>query len=417
MTYPLSRKQAIIAWILYDIGSSGYIFLIPGMAYAIFFREQVCGGGSTCDGQWGLLVSLTLVLSGLLAPLMGAMADLGGLRHRLFTAMTLFCGIGCLALISVQPGAMVWGVWAFAVTQTGYLLATSLYDAYLPQLATPETFSRLSGWGWGLGYVGGIICYLLFRAMQNSQLFDVGTEYRLAFFIAGIWVLCLCLPALLWLPRQSVVTSMNAVALIHQSYRQVWETLKSLPQRPQILKFLIGFYLISDAIITLNNFLGIYLTTQFGLTFTEILQYGLIFNFVSIPATIFFGFLGDRLSVHQILAGLLLLWGVAVTMMMFSTHPATPLLLAIWLGLIFGSTQSLCRGWFAQMIEQEQATELFGFNALVGRMSSIFGPLLFGGLSAATGNQRLAMASLLLFLGAGGILLGQAKLASSRPEF
>ena len=321
-----------------------------------FFGSRSVGGGADCDGQWGLLVSLTLLLAGILAPLIGAIADLGGQRHRLFTAMTLLGGVGCLALMTVQPGAMVWGIVAFAATQMGYLLAISLYDAYLPELGTPKTFGRLSGWGWGLGYIGGIICYLLFRAVQTSQRFDAVTEYRLAFLIAGVWLLCLCLPALLWLPRQSMPSPVATLPLIRQSYRQVWETLKSLPQRPQIFKFLIGFYLISDAIVTINNFLGIYLTTQFGLTLAQILQYGILFNLVSIPATILFGFLGDRLSIHQVLYGLLLLWGGAVTIMVFSTNPATPLILAILLGLIFGSTQAFCRGWFAGLIQIHQAT-------------------------------------------------------------
>ena len=200
---------------------------------------------------------------------------------------------------------------------------------------------------------------------------------------------------------------MAPVALVRQSYRQVWETLKSLPQRPQIFKFLIGFYLISDAIVTLNNFLGIYLTTQFGLTFAEILQYGLLFNLVSIPATILFGFLGDRLSAHQVLYSLLLLWGIAVTIMVFSTNPATSLVLAILLGLIFGSTQAFCRGWFASLVQVNQATELFGFNALAGRLASLVGPLLFGVISSLSGNQRLAMASLVLFLGLGAFILSQ----------
>jgi len=404
MTSRPAWNKAIAAWILYDIGSSGYIFLIPGIAYAIFFREQVCGGGADCDGQWGLLVSLTLLISGLLAPLLGAIADLGNLRHRLFIATTLLCGLGCFALMTVQAGAMVWGVLVFAATQMGYLLATSLYDAYLPELATEQNLGRLSGWGWGLGYIGGIICYLLFQAVQNSERFNTVTESRSAFLIAGIWVLALCLPALLWLPRQ---TPRANFPLIRQSYRQVWETLKYLPHRPHLLKFLVGFYLISDAIVTINNFLGIYLTTQFGLTLTEILQYGVLFNLVSIPATILFGFLGDRLSAHQILYSLLLLWGIAVTIMVFSTNPATPFVLAVLLGLVFGSTQAFCRGWFARLIQVNQATELFGFNALAGRLASIFGPLLFGGISSLTGDQRLAMASLALFLGVGTALLSQ----------
>jgi UMF1 family MFS transporter len=196
-------------------------------------------------------------------------------RHQLFVVTTLLCSLGCLSLLSVQLGGIAWGIVAFALTQTGYLLATSLYDAYLPELGNVSTVAKLSGWGWGLGYLGGIICYLLFSAVQNSGRFDSVIQYRLAFVIAGLWLLMLCLPALFWLPHQSRSPSVKPNRLILDSYRQVWQTLKSLPQQRQLTKFLIGFYLISSTIITINNFLGIYFTTEFNLSLAEILRYGL----------------------------------------------------------------------------------------------------------------------------------------------
>ncbi|MBE9175142.1 MFS transporter, partial [Synechocystis salina LEGE 06155] len=332
------------------------------------------------------------------------------MRHQLFVVTTLLCSLGCLGLVTVQPGGIAWGVLAFALTQSGYLLSGSLYDAYLPALGNVSTVAKLSGWGWGLGYLGGIICYLLFAGVQNSGLFDAVLEYRLAFVIAGIWLLMLCVPALFWLPHQSRSPLVQPGRLILDSYRQVWQTLKSLPQQRQLTKFLIGFYLISSTIITINNFLGIYLTTEFNLSLAEILRYGLLFNLISVPSTIIFGFLGDRFSLSQLLFLLLAIWATAIGIMAFSTSALTPLLLAILFGLVFGSTQSLCRSWFAQIITTNQATELFGFNAFVGRLASILGPLMFSLITTFTGNQRLAIALLLPLLALGIILIGQIRL-------
>lgn len=206
---------------------------------------------------------------------------------------------------------------------------------------------------------------------------------------------------------------MQPTRLILDSYRQVWQTLKSLPKQRQLAKFLLGFYLISSTIITLNNFLGIYLTTEFGLNLGTILRYGLLFNLISIPATIVFGFLGDRLSLSQLLFLLLAIWATAIGIMAFSTSTLTPLLLAILFGLVFGSTQSLCRSWFAQIITTDQATELFGFNAFVGRLASILGPLMFSLITTFTGNQRLAIALLLPLLALGMLLVGQIRLSKN----
>lgn len=410
-------NKPIAGWIIYDIASSGYTLMIPGIAYAVFFRQIVCGGGAICDGQWSLWVSLSLLVSGGLAPFLGAVADLGGLRHRLFVLTTLVCGMATLGLWSVQPGGVIWGGIIFFVAQTGYLLASNLYDAYLPSLTSPKMIGKLSGLGWGLGYLGGIACYLLFWLVQSSGRFEPLMEYRLAFVIVGLWLLLLSFPALAWLPRQPGLSTIPLTRLLRQSYGQIGHTLSHYQENRDIFQFLLGFYLISDAIVTLNSFFAIYLHAQFGLTFPEILQLSLWFNLISLPSTIAFGVLSARWSASLLLRLLLGFWAIILSLMTLSTHSATPLILAILLGLVFGPTQSLCRGWFAQMVYAKQATELFGFNALAGRMSSVLGPLLFGGISAATGNQRLSVASLVLFLGLGGIIISRVGSLKSDRHF
>jgi MFS transporter, UMF1 family len=404
-------RRPILSWVLYDIASSGYGLIIPSVAYAVYYRQIVCGGADICDARWAMWLSLAMVTAGLLAPLLGAIADLGALRHRLFVATTLLCGLATAALYTVQPGAVLFGGLVFFLAQAGFLLATSLYDAYLPSLVPPHQIGRLSGWGWGMGYLGGIGCFLLFWLVQQSNQFDAATEYRFAFLIAAGFLLVLALPALVWLPRQSGHPSSQPPAatgqIIRSAYNQVWQTLRNWRQMPELFRFLLGLYLISDGIVTLISFLSIYLSTQFGLSVVQILQLTLVFNLVAIPATILCGILSDLWSAKSLLRVLIGVWIGLILIMVFSTHPATPILLAVLLGLVLGSTQALCRGLFAQMIYTAQATELFGFNALVSKMSAIVGPLLFGTISSATGNQRLAMAALLLFFGAGGLILNQ----------
>jgi UMF1 family MFS transporter len=398
-------SKPIVGWLLYDVASSGYALMIPAVAYAVYYRQIVCGGSPRCDANWAMWVSLAMVAAGLLSPLLGAIADLGALRHRLFVATTFLCGIATIFLYMVQPGAIVFGGIIFFLAHTGYLLSSSLYDAYIPNLVPSQQMGRLSGLGWGLGYLGGIACYFLFLLLKQADYFDQATEYRLAFLIAAVFLIVLALPALAWLPRQSVQTAIAPTQLIHQAYTQVWHTLRHWRQTPEIFKFLLGFYLISDGVVTIISFISIYLSTQFGLTITQILQLTLVFNLIAIPSTIVCGILSDIWSAKALLRLQLGIWMGIILLMVFSTHPATPIVLAVLLGTVLGSTQSLCRGLFAQMIHSAQAAELFGFNALVGKMSSILGPLMFGLISSVTGNQRLAVASLFVFFCLGGMIL------------
>lgn len=401
-------SPSVLGWILYDVASSGYILMIPGVAYAVYFRQVVCGANPGCDALWGLLIALSLGLAGMLSPLVGAIADLGSLRHRLFVAATLLCCTATAGLFWVKPGDVLMGGVFFVAAQVGYLVAAGLYDAYLPELVDAAHLGRLSGLGWGLGYVGGIACFLMTMPLVQAGFDDAHLgQFRLTFVVVAGFYLAIALPAFLWLPRQTsqVPSRSQTITLIHQAYRRVFNTLNQWRQQANTFQFLGGYYLISDAIVTLNTFIAIYFSAIFGLSVNQILQLSLLFNTISIVSTIGFGSLSDRFSHHRLLQVILGVWVCLIVMMTFSTDPRTPILVAIFTGLIFGPTQSFCRSWFAGLISENQAGEMFGFHALVSRVSAIFGPLMFGFISSVTGNQRLAVLSLLLFIIGGGIVL------------
>jgi UMF1 family MFS transporter len=401
-------NRSIVGWILYDVASSGYILLIPGVAYAVYFRQVVCGAAPGCDALWGMLVALALGIAGVLSPLLGAIADLGAIRHRLFVATTLLCCTATLGLYWVQPGAMVLGGLCFVLAQVGYMLSAGLYDSYLPRLVDQRHMGRLSGWGWGLGYLGGIFCFLVTMPLINPGLEPEHLAlFRLTFLVVGGFYLVMALPALLWLPRHSSqpVKGDQLGPLIQQAYGQVLTTLKSWRQNANTFRFLAGYYLISDVIVTLNSFIGIYFSVIFGLSIAHILRLSLLFNLVSIGATVGFGYLSDRTASKRLLQLMIVIWVGLLVVMGFSTHPQTPMLVAVLTGLVVGPTQSLCRGWFASMILAEQSGEMFGFHALVSRVSAILGPLMFGLISSATGSQRLAVLSLLLLIAGGSLVL------------
>jgi UMF1 family MFS transporter len=124
-----------------------------------------------------------------------------------------------------------------------------------------------------------------------------------------------------------------------------------------------------------------------------------------VVSTVGFGSISDRFSHQRLLQSLLGVWVTLILVMAFSTHPQTPILIAVLTGLVFGPTQSFCRSWFGTLIAVEQSGEMFGFHASVSRMAAILGPLMFGFISSATGSQRLAVLSLLLFIGGGSFVL------------
>jgi UMF1 family MFS transporter len=152
------------------------------------------------------------------------------------------------------------------------------------------------------------------------------------------------------------------------------------------------------------------LKTTFGLDVQEVLLLSLAFQAIAIPSTVFFGWLGGRWSQRGAIYVTLALWMVTLGLMALAQGHRGALMIAVSLGLVLGSTQSLFRSLFAAMVPRDRASEYFGFHALAGRASSALGPFLFGAVSVATGSQRWAMASLAVFFVAGAVVLATVRI-------
>ena len=238
----------------------------------------------------------------------------------------------------------------------------------------------------------------------GSETADPAT-FRMAFLVTGLFFACLALPAIALLPADG-----NSSVGPANAYARIRDTMIGWREHREIFKFLLAFYLINDAIVTLLFFIGIYFKTTFGLTVEEILRLTLLFYAVGIPATAAFGWLGRKWSERGALNLTLVIWLGLFALLAIGQGPQIPLFAVLVGGLVIGSSQALCRSTYARMIPPERSAEFFGFNALVGRASAVLGPLTFGFVSAATGSQRLAMVSLSIFILLGGLALASVRL-------
>jgi UMF1 family MFS transporter len=398
-----ARRRAISAWIGYDVALHGYALMIPTAAYSIYFIVVVAEGSGRADTWWAMAVALSLVLAGLLAPWVGALADAGGRRRTLLAAVTLLCGVATALLATVGRGDVAAGLALFVLAQVGATLGGSLCNAWLPALAAPGRAARLSGLAWGLSYLGGIACFVLTLPFTRGGLGEGAAEhFALAFVVTAAFMLALALPAITMLPEAAPKRPVGGLAT---PYRRVWATLQSWRHDREVPKFLLAYYLINDAIVTVIFFTGVMLKTSFGLEVQEILLLSLAFQAIAIPSTVFFGWLGSRWSERGAVYVTLVLWLGALGIVLMAQGWPGAIAIAVSLGLVLGSTQSLLRSLFAAMVPADRESEYFGFHAMVGRASSALGPLFFGAVTALTGSQRVAMASLAVFLVAGGVVL------------
>ncbi|MCH8270147.1 MAG: MFS transporter [Planctomycetes bacterium] len=405
---PRLLNKQIISFILYDVANSAYILLIPAVGFAVYFREIVAGGAQGADLQWAVLVSLSFGVAGLLAPFVGAIADLGGLRRQLLIGSTMGCCLLAAALTLVGPGDVVFGGILFVGAQVFYTIAIALYDSYLRDLVPKNLAGRLSGIAWGAGYLGGIACLaLVFPLLSGGLEEDNLGRYRLSFLVTAAFFLLVSIPAFVFLPRAAVTASRTTGVrdLLLGAHRGIWHTVKHWRNSRQVFKFLISYFLISDSIVAIIFFTSIYLAVNFDYTVTQILMLTVLIQAIGIPATAILGHLGDYWGLKRTIFVTLAIWTAVVLVMVLGTESYIPWVMAGLMGLVIGSTQSLCRSLYAHLVPRDRLNEFFGFSAFAGKLSSMFGPLAFGLVSLVTGSQRLGLLSLLVFFGLGGVLL------------
>jgi UMF1 family MFS transporter len=310
------------------------------------------------------------------------------------------------ALSLMGAGDILIAAVTFVGAHVAFMLAKAVYDSYLPQLGGKQSLPLISGAGWGLGYFGSIACFFLCLPFirGGSETADPDT-FRLAFLVTALFFACLALPAIALLPADS-----RSEAATESAYARIRATMVGWREHRETFKFLLAFYLINDAIVTLLFFIGIYLKTNFMLTIEEILRLTLLFYAIGIPATVAFGWLGRTWSERGAVYITLVIWIGLFALLALGTGPGIPLTAVLIGGLVLGSSQALCRSIYARMVPQQRSAEFFGFNALVGRASAVLGPITFGLVSAATGSQRPAMASLSIFIMLGGLALATVRI-------
>lgn len=145
-----ASRGTIGAWVLYDVAAHGYGLMIPAVGYAIYFTSFIAAAHPLVDGLWSLAVALPLIAAGLISPWLGAVVDSHGHRRTWLAAATIACGLATALMVTLKQGDIASGIALFAVAKLASLLAGALYNAYLPQISTPENSARISGIGWGL---------------------------------------------------------------------------------------------------------------------------------------------------------------------------------------------------------------------------------------------------------------------------
>jgi UMF1 family MFS transporter len=397
--------RPVLAWALYDVASSTYIALVPTF-FGLYYVTVVAADQPLAASRWGLVASLTLVLAGVLAPFVGALADERRWRLRVLGTTTALCAIATVAMGLTSRGGVLLAAGLFVAAQVGYTLAMSVYDSLLVEVARPQHVGRVSGFGWAIGFVGGIAA--LSVAIALMQTIPAGAQpasLGQVFMIAGLLMVLLAVPAFAalrgLLPRGSAPKRRAAARIAG-----VLGTLRRWRDHREAFRMLLGYYLINDALVTLVFFVAILLKARFGLSLEGLLWLALLYNVVALPSTFLFGWLADRWDKQRTIYAMVAILCLALLLLAFSTAEHAPVVVVVLLAFVYGSLQAVCRSVFMLLVPADRASEFFGFNAVAGRLSAALGPLAFGAVAAAAGNQAAVLMLVGMLLAGAAVLAG-----------
>jgi len=408
----VSRRE-VFSWAMYDFANSGYTTVVITAVFNAYFVAEVAGRAPWATFAWTCALAVSYALIMLTAPLIGAYADAHAAKKRLLLFTTIGCVVFTAGLALVGRGDVVLGMVLVALSNFFFGTGENLIAAFLPEIARGEALGKVSGWGWSLGYLGGLVALgacLAYVSHAQAQDAPASEFIPVTMLItAGIFALA-SLPTFLFL-RERAVPIAGAADILRGAFARVAQTLGQARRHADLWRFLIALVFYQAGIQTVVALAAIYAQEAMGFTTRDTIVLILVVNVTAAAGAFAFGHVQDRLGHVRTLALTLGGWLLAVVLAWMAEGAALFWVVANLVGLCLGASQSAGRALVGYLSPPARTAEFFGLWGLAVKFSSILGPLTYGVVTWVTqGNHRLAILVTGLFF-----VIGLAILAGLDP--
>ncbi|HDD55882.1 MAG TPA: MFS transporter [Chloroflexi bacterium] len=373
-----SRRRWL--WYLYDVGNSAYAAVVILAIYAAYFKGHVVGGAEG-SRLWGISVGIAMLVVALISPVLGVIADHTGQKKRFLSYFTAL-SVTCTALLYfVQKGDILLGMVLFILAEIGYRGGQVFYNSLLPEVAEQDEIGRVSGNGWAIGLMGGIVCLFLVLAMVTL---NEGTWIvRISLVVTAIYFAVFAAPLFLWFQEKEgenkLLPGENVFSI---AFNKLRHTIRSVRDHREFVKYIVAFLIYNDGILMAINFAAIFGAVMFGLDQQQIILFMILIQFTSVIGAYVSGWIADKRSGKASLVIFLLLMIGSVVGLFVVESVAGFYVIGGIAGLALSSVQAVSRAMVGALAPPGRSAEFYGFFAVAGRTSSFIGPTIYGVIAA-----------------------------------
>ena len=408
-----ASRRALIAWCFYDWANSAYPTVVITFVFAAYYAKAVAVDEIAGTAGWAFAMSVGAGIVAVLAPVLSAIADRGGRRKPWLAVFTVLCVIASALLWFTRPDPS-WSLWALTFAVIGnvaFEIGQSFYNAMLPDLVPSSHFGRLSGWGWSLGYAGGLGCLALAFVgfVQNDTpwfgLDKAASEHiRIVAVLVAVWFAVFSLPMFLFTP-DTPSRKLPAATAVRLGLATLVETVRNLRHHGQIVRFLLAQMIYIDGMNTLFAFGGIYAAGTFGMDFSEIILFGIAINVTAGFGAFAFAWVDDWIGPKRTILIALFFLALFGGLLLVVEGKVLFWAFALPLGIFIGPAQAASRSLMARMAPPGMINEMFGLYSLSGKATAFTGPLMLGWATVAFDSQRAGMSTIIVLFILGFLLL------------
>ncbi len=387
-------NKEVFGWAMFDFANSSYTTVIITAIFNQYFISVVVGDPNRGDYLWGITLSISYLIVVFASPIVGAIADFSGSKKRFLLFTTLICVSFTAPLYFVGEGDLLFAMIFVILSNIGFSLGENLISSFLPEITTKEHIGRVSGYGWGLGFLGGILA-LLGSIVILKSFEDGSSAYPLIYPFVAVFFAVSVIPTFLWVKergrRHQDIQGLKAYTQI--GYQQLIKTFRHLGDFKELVKLLLAFFFYNAGLITVIAFAVPYAKDVFGFKNAELIVLIIVSNVAASIGAVLFGLIQDKIGAKRTLL-ITVAWWIITVLGIYSVESQKGFwVMASMAGFGLGSTQSATRAMVGLFSPKSKLAEFYGFWGVFGKLSSILGLYSFGLLSYMTLSKPLALLS------------------------